>query len=475
MLRAFLTHSLIYGAATIMTRGAALVLLLVLPFFLDPAEYGALALIMTVNAFALILVPLEVTQGLARYFPASPPEEAALYAGSAWWFTLTMLALMIAVGALLAGPASELLLGREGEALLIWIALPMFAGNALFYFVQAQLRWEFRPGEYFLLSLLFSAALVGLALGLASVASRPLEGVIAGQAIAALAVAGIGALLVRRTIFRRPNKEKLGDLLRFSLPLVPGGFAIYTSQYVNRFILNGYSTLADVGIFTFASQIAGIATLLTMGVQASLAPLVMAHYKEPETPTTIARAFEAFVALSLCLCLFLGLLGPDAILHFGDSDYLGAGPLILILAPASVMSGMYVFAPGFMIAKKTLWQMGVSIAGAALSVGMGFLLIPRLGALGAALATLAAAAFWLVLWFGLSQRLYPVPVRWLRLAALLPAAAAAALAGRLIEADGVWMGIALDLAFIAGLAAVAVALDLVPLGKLLRFARRPRS
>ena len=66
MLRAFLTHSLIYGAATILTRGAALVLLLVLPFFLDPAEYGALALIMTVNAFALILVPLEVTQGLAR-------------------------------------------------------------------------------------------------------------------------------------------------------------------------------------------------------------------------------------------------------------------------------------------------------------------------------------------------------------------------------------------------------------------------
>ena len=460
-----LSHSLSYGAATIISRGTLLVALLVFPALLQPADYGALAMVLAIAALVNLIVPVEVTQGLARYYPESAPGDKKLYASAAWWFSLAMLGAFLTLGQLFADPLCRLILGSADYILPFRVGLLLMAGNTIFYTIQSQFRWEFRPSDYVVVSCVYSLLTLALSVLLAWLASPPLLGILAGQFIGAAIAIIVGMDRLRNSFMPRLDWPKLGAMLRFSLPLVPASLALFLSVYASRLILNGMSSLADVGVYTFASQIAAIATLTVLGVQAALTPLIMAHYLEPETPSTVARLFEGFVATAWPLCLALGLFAPEAIALLGLDGYSWAGPLVMILAPALLMMQMYIFFPGFAIAKKTVWQMWVSIVGAIICVAANFLLIRFWGVAGAAAATLLAATVFLALWLSLSQRLYPVPVRWLRVAACSAVAASAGAAGISLDYPNLAVALIVKSALTLIVFGWAVATGLLPLAR----------
>jgi O-antigen/teichoic acid export membrane protein len=412
LMRHFAGDSVAYGTTTILSRATLVVALLVLPFLLTPRDYGALSMIVTVAALVAIAAPLEISQALARYYASAPPVEKKAYASTAWTFLLLVLAGFLVVGQALAQPLCLLIMGDLAYVPVFRIALLLMALNCLFYFLQNQCRWEFRTAEFVLISLVFAFLTLALSLGLGMVVDPPLLGVVLGQALGAAVAVGLGAFGLKRSFAFRIDSSKLRQLLAFSLPIVPASLALYLSVYASRFILNGLSSLEDVGLYTLAVQIGGIATLGIVGIQAALTPLVMKHHQKPQTPGQLALLFEVTVGFAVVACLALGLFAPELIHYAGNPAYAQAGPLVLLLAPAMFIAQLYVFAPGFAVAKRTLWQMWVSIASALVGILANFLLIPWWGITGAAVATLVASLVFLSLWFVLSQRLYPIPVRW---------------------------------------------------------------
>ena len=90
-------------------------------------------------------------------------------------------------------------------------------------------------------------------------------------------------------------------------------------------------------------------------------------------------------------------------------DVRPAATVVPVLAPAIILSGLAVFAPGLAIARRTTPIALISIFGAILNVALCILLVATLGIIGAALATLTsgATAFALTVWYG--QRYYPIP------------------------------------------------------------------
>ena len=457
-----LAHSVVYGGATILARATLVVMLLVLPFILTPREYGALSMISAIAALVGLVLPMEVSQGLARHYPQAPPAERPAYAGSAWWFTAGMMALFVVVAEAAARPLNMWILGDPAYLGVYRVAVLSVALSVFFYFLQNQFRWEFRTREYVVLSLVFSFLTLALSLGLGAVAQAPLLGVVSGQVMGGAAAVLLGMWRLRASLLTRPDVGKLREMLEFSIPLVPASLAVFASNYASRLILNGLESLQSVGIFTFASQIAGIGTLAVLGVQAALVPLIMAHHHEPETPGTIGRSFEIFTVLALTLCLGLGLFSPEAIHYLGNPAYAGAAPLVLLLAPAVVGMQMYIFAPGFAVAKKTTWQMAVSVTAAAAGVAANYALIALFGVTGAAIATLLTAGLFLGLWFGLSQRLYPLPISWLKLALLAAAAGAAGGVGLWIRYPNLLVALAVKAALVLAVLAVGIAGGLLP-------------
>ena len=86
--------------------------------------------------------------------------------------------------------------------------------------------------------------------------------------------------------------------------------------------------------------------------------------------------------------------------------------------------GSIVNMPGLDIEKKTSVVGFLNLTGAVLNTGLNFALIPHFGIRGSALATLLSSAFVFAGYSVMSQRHYPVPHDWTRLAAVtIPAIA----------------------------------------------------
>lgn len=466
MMRSLLRDGAVYAAASIASRALALMLLPVYSRVFAPAEYGAFDLITTLGLLVSMVVALEVGQGLARLWnEAADAAAQRRLASSALAFNAVGHAVFLAAAWAAAGPIASALLG-DAALRDVWRAGAAFiAVHGVATLLQQQFRWELRPRAYAAVSVGYALALAALGLGAAVGLGRGLPGLLWGQTLAAALCIVLCLVMLRRSFGAPPAFAPLGSMLAFSMPLVPAGAAAFASYYANRFLLAGLGPLDDVGVFGVGLRIATIVALLIVGVQGALTPLVYAHHAEPRTPATLARAFEGFVAVALPTCVALGLFAPELIRLLATADYASAAPLVIWLAPATLLTQLYVFTPGLAIAKKTLWQLGVAVAAAVLGVALNALLIGPLGTLGAAIGTFAGAALFFAGWLLLGQRLYPLPLR------KGPLAAACLLAIGLAAAGGAFdpaasRGAAWRAACIALVAAGMFALQLIRSGDL---------
>jgi O-antigen/teichoic acid export membrane protein len=474
MIRELLGHSAAYTLANLVSRGTILMWLIILPRFMRAADYGALGLIVTVAAIVNVLAPLEVSQALARFYPGAPEEERRRWAATAWTFTLAMLGAGAAAAMLVAPWLNRLLLGSNHYLSAFRIAVVYFVLNSGFIFMQNLFRWAFRPRDYTVVTLVFALVTLVLSVGLAALVPDPLVGVLIGMVIGAGAGLALGIIGLRRTLGLGIERGKLRRLLRFSLPLVPASFSILVSTYASRFILNDKLTLTDVGLFTWASQLASVPALLLLGVQAAITPLVMRHHADPEMPIILARSFETIFSGALWLCIALGLYAPELVSLLGYPQFAGAAPLVILLAPAMLLFQVYVFAPGFAVAERTGLQLCVSVLGAVSAVLFNYLFVSAAGVIGAAVATLASSSLFIGGWFLLSHRLYPVPVEWRRLGLLIGAAAACAAAGTFVAPGGVVRTMLVKALLLFLLAALAAVLGFARISQLKRLiAQRP--
>lgn len=437
MLKAVLRDSLVYGLASVLSKGLAIFLLPLYTRVLSPGDYGAYDLLITLGALANLVVALEIAQGLARYW-ADAPEPAARrrLASTSLWFSVLMYGLFLLVGLLAAPQLNTLLLGDARYLDAFRLGIGFIAVNGIYYLLLNQFRWELRSKAYALASVAYALFTLLLALVFCLWLGLGLVGVMLAQLLAVLLAVLLCLWLLRQTFGWQFDVGQLRAMLRFSTPLVPAGLAVFISLYINRFALNHFGSLEDVGHFGIGSRIAGLAALLILGIQAALTPLVYQHYRDPQTPGQIARLFSWFMAVALAGCLFLALFARELLMLFATPEFMAGAALVGVLAPSLLLSQMYIFAPGIAIAKKTHWQLWVTLLSAAASVAGNWLLVPLWGIWGAALATLLASLLFFLCWLTLSQRLYWIPYQKFKVALLVAIFIGCLGVGILVNAGG---------------------------------------
>jgi O-antigen/teichoic acid export membrane protein len=227
-------------------------------------------------------------------------------------------------------------------------------------------------------------------------------------------------------------------MLRFSIPLVPSGIGVLVTLYIDRVAIRTLMTIADVGLFGIGYRIASITGLLMVGFQVALTPLIYANYRDPRMPDELATIFRAFVGFAVLIVLGLALFAREILVIVATPTFYPAAAVVPLLAPALLLSSMYVFAPGLAIAKRTGPIAAIHITSALLNTALNLTLIPLLGITGAALATLLSAVFAFGAYMVLSQRHYPVAHDWTRLALAATVGAGCLGVGLTLETAAPW-------------------------------------
>lgn len=410
-MRRVFRDSFIYAAAGLLSGGLNLILLPVYARNLRPAEYGVLELMMLFGTLVNLTVGLEVMQGVARFFSeASDDNERTSIASSALWFSCVAYSLF-AITALAGGDMfSKALTGMDRFDDVWRVAVFAAVALGLYNLTRNQLRFQLRPVSYAFANLAGGSTTLVLALMLVKYG---VAGALSAQAIGSVVGTTYALFAARGTYRLRLNLTKLSEMLRFSSPLVFSSVGVWVALYVDRLIINALLGAGEVGVYAVAYRMATLMNVFVAGFQGALTPLVYIHYRDPETPSKLARVFTQFAAPALSLVLVLGLFSHEAIALVAAPQYARASTLIPLLMIAVLCSGAYVFAAGLGLAKRTGVLAIINIGAALLNLTLNLLWIPLLGLMGSALATLISAVVGTGLQFILGQRIYPIPYPWL--------------------------------------------------------------
>jgi O-antigen/teichoic acid export membrane protein len=422
MLRRLLKEASLYSLSSLLARGFSFITVPVFTRILSPADYGALDLLSYVAVLAPLMIGCALDQAVGRFYLDADiaPEERRRIASTGLFYNLGAFAL---VGLLLAPAADSIangwLAGQVGPGTVRIVLLFMWI-QSIFYITNNQLRYMFRAKAFALSNVgntvLSTAAslvfIVWLDLGVA--------GAFLGQALGQLVFSMVSIYLARdcyRIVF---DPALLRRMLVYSLPLVPGTLAFFVMQYVDRYILNEMRGLAEVGIYGMGARIASLVNLFLMGFQSAWYPHVMAAFREPGAPERFRRVFEVYVVVTVALLVLLSLFGHEILLLLTTPEfaqgYVVVPPLVLGAVMATIAN---YFSYGIQIAEKNHYRMWLNLGALVFTVTMNLLLVPVLGALGAALANAGSFVLLALASLAVSQRFYRVPYAWSRVLPVL--------------------------------------------------------
>lgn len=416
----------------------------------EVTEFGAIVLISTLAGLTGLLANPGLNNAVQRFYlaPGFGADRRASMVSTglltlAVWACLTS-AVVIAAAYLLRDTFTT----RHGlQWAWLFPALLLCAPGQVVGFAQDLLRLHFRPWAFGLASLLRNAAWIAFALMLIKWGGMRVDGYFAGQLAAMIFAMVVLVWLVRRDLTLRFDRQIAGDLVTYGYPFIFGGLAIWLLQSIDLWMLSALSTDTDVGLYGIATKVAAVVVFLNTALAQAWAPFALKAYAEdPNYRAMVARFFTVwFLALTLAgaaLSLFtaeiLRLLTPPA--------YWPSAPVASVLVFGAVIAGTtQVTVLALSIERRTglialcAW-LAVSVCAAA-----NWFLIPRLGALGAAVANVITYIFLSSAYLWFSQRVHPLPLergRLMLVAVLACCAAGASLyLGQSADAKGLGLRI----------------------------------
>jgi len=477
-LRALLRGSLIYTVGNLLPRLGAFLLLPVYTAAMAPAEFGVFSLMLSLSGLLAIVYRLGLDGALLRlHFDVTSRRRPALYLSLAA-VTFGAVVLFSIVFGLVGAPLFDIVF--PGIAFLPYglLALAITATMAFQYVPSALFRATERPGRFLVFALgVFGTGVITTVVFLIVVPLGAVGGLL-GQLGTGIAVVLVTlAILVR---FRRPAFDRglAREGLAFGLPLVPHGMAAWVLSLSDRWLIGlfiGVPALqaqAAVGIYSFGYVIAQVVSLVAMSFNSAWVPFFFARGEGPRGPRILTEMTTLSLAGLGLLAIGIAALAPEvtqllAVGRWGEEARIAADVMQLV-ALAFLAHGLYFMLVSVVfLQRRTAGLPLITLAAGAVNVVANVILIPRLGIMGAAWATLAgylvlAGVTW---WYARAS--YALRLDLPRLGVLLAVVLALVLGGRLVTPQGgLLLSATTHLATIVAYAAVAWLVVRGPVGLL---------
>ncbi len=409
----------IYGISTILGR---FINFLLVPFYTNifiPAEYGIIAHVYAYIAVLAIIYLYGMEAAFLKYASTkewgSDKENFSVPFLSVFITSIIFSTFFI----LLNAPLSDAFkLPAELSHIIYYVALILFL-DTIGMIPFAYLRLARRAKSFALIKFLNILINVTLNIVLILQFEMGIEAVFISNIAASL----FSLLALLPTIIKNIkfsfNRNLLNKLLRFGLPYLPAGLATVMIQVIDRPILKYLTDSSTLGIYQANYKLGIFMMLFVSMFQYAWQPFFLQHAKDQRAKELFSKILTYFVLSGITLTVIISLFIEDIVsLNIGGryligQDYWGGLFIVPVILLAYVFNGMYVnFTAGIYIEEKTSYVPLVTGFGAIANIILNFLLIPVIGIMGAALATLGSYIIMAAGLYRVSQKFYRVNYEW---------------------------------------------------------------
>lgn len=447
-LRRLLTTGAAYTAASILSKLIAVALLPLYTRYLTPADYGAAEVMFAAVVAASILIRLGVIEALLRfyYLQGEDPNRvvSTSFASLFWVGAVTML-----VALPFAEPISVALLGHSDAALARVAILGLWI-LTLSEYLLTLFRLDERARAYFVTTIVSVLATIALTVVLVVFADQGAMGVLVGSyGIGALIVLGLITLQWRRlSLF--PDWLLLKRMLRFGLPTMPAELSLYSLNFIDRIIIVRFLGLAEAGLYSLAVKFAQAVNILARGFHLAWPPLAYSITDDEEARRFYALVVTWFAAVSAFAVVGIWVLSRWIVRILAAPEYFDAFAAIGPISAGAALYGLYMVQVVILgRTGRTEFNLPATLVAMIANIVLNLVLVPPFGIVGAGAALALSYVVVLALMYGFTQRLFPVPYEWGRLAKVVVLAALAIAGAEFLAADQGISGLAARLVFCA--------------------------
>ena len=205
-------------------------------------------------------------------------------------------------------------------------------------------------------------------------------------------------------------------MLLYSLPLLVVGLAGMVNETLDRVLLQNFlpftneKNLSLVGIYSASYKISILMTLFVQAYRMAAEPFFFNESKNTDAKLMYARTMNYFVIACSIIFIFVMCFLEYFKFFLRDESYYEGLRIVPVLLLANLCLGVYYnLTIWYKLTDKTLIGSYISVMGAAITIALNIYLIPRIGYMGSAWATLACYASMMVVSFFSGQKFYRVP------------------------------------------------------------------
>lgn len=415
------TNTTIYGFGNILSKLSAFFLIPIYTRYLSMAEVGIIALLEMAELFIITIVPLGLINAIWRYIPNSTKIEKEKILSSAFW-SINVIGIIVFLIFVFSREqiAIHLQLGINGPKFLLILLCNsfLFVGGQ---FILWMLQYEQKPIKYLALSLFQFLGVLILNIIFIVFLDKGIVGVLYSKFIIFFILYLISGSFILRRAAALPSITLLKKLMKYSLPLVIASFVTPILTLSDRYFLNLFVSLEELGVYSIAYKFGMLINmLLVVPLQRTLTPLI---YKTGVGQNAQKIYKDAMFYYALIGCFFLILMdifAPLFLQYFATKNYISGAVIIPWITFAYFVNGFKLFFRSSIVLKDKTSILGwIGAVAIILNIGLNYLLIRELGVTGAVIATVISYLFVVSCIYFNAQRIMKIDWKWVRLIKLV--------------------------------------------------------
>jgi O-antigen/teichoic acid export membrane protein len=430
-LKQFAGQTVIYGFPTILGRLLNVLLVPLYTRLFPAAEYGVVSEMYAYVSFLYVLLSYGMETAFFRF--VQDKEYKSKVFGTAFFSLLGSSLFFVILVSLLSNKIAAVLDYASHREYIIWFAL-ILAFDAITIIPYANLRQENKAMKFATIKSVWIFVNIGLnllfillcpyisnyshnqlLLSLNSAIYNPSIGV--GYIfISNLIASGVTLLILGADMLKIKftfSTHLLKMMLKYAWPLLLFSFAGIINETFDRIILKhllpaSSNPMAQLGIYGACYKISILMTLFIQTYRYAAEPFFFNKAKSKDARQLYSDMMTYFVIV--CALIFVGvMMYIDQVMFFVGKEYRIGEPVVPILLLANLCLGnFYNLSIWFKLTDRTIYGAFISIFGAAVTLLLNFLLIPVMGIMGAAWATLICYASMMVSSYFIGQHYYKV-------------------------------------------------------------------
>ncbi len=412
-LRKIVSQSVVYGFGTMAPKLAGLILIPLYTKHFPLREFGIIGLLDSTAQIIIGILGLALYQGFFRWYF----DKEAVAKRKSLFFTLLAVHLVIAIVSILiiwplSGQISIILFGHNGYSYVVKVMAAASLVQMVVIMPSTLLRVQEKAGIYTVSNLLQMAVMVLFTVYFIVWGKQGVEAIYHAQLIGLVIYLLLLTKYMWKNITWNIEWKLLWEIMQFCMPLVISSIAVVLLNQADRFIIQHFGHLADVGLYTLGFRLSNtLNILLVASISFAIQPMIFKKMDDPDNKRFYSKLMTYFVLVVMFFVLGMTLFGKEIVKIFAKRpEYFEAYKVIPLLSFAILMNVMKDMALiGLQITKKTKVIAGVIVIVSIVGILLNFILVPLLHNQGAALSRFLSSALFLVLIYFYAQKAYQIP------------------------------------------------------------------